>query len=116
MQKTLGVLSIAAILTLLNVGPAASQTKVVTKVLLDNANVSVRQTTYPPGAVNTPRGPARVIYIVKGPQRFKRTTADGHTSILAHQTGDAYWLPAGKATVTNVGPNTTVTLAIFVKK
>ncbi len=28
-----------------------------------------------------------------------------------HKTGDAFWVPAGKSTVTNVGPNSTTVLA-----
>ena len=116
MQKILGVLSKAKGFAFLAIAPAAAQTKAVSTTLLDNANVTVRQTTYAPGATNQPQGPARVIYIVHGPQHFKRIGADGHSMMLNHKTGDAYWLPTGKATVTNMGTNTVRTLAIFVKK
>jgi len=116
MHKMLGALIMAATFAFLSAAPVAAQTKAAAKTLVDNANVTVRLTTYPPGATNTTLAPGRVVYVVQGPQKFKRTTADGHTTMQIHKTGDAYWLPAGKATITNVGPNATTVLAVFVKK
>jgi hypothetical protein len=116
MHNMLGSLISASTFAFLTVAPAAAQTRVVAKTLVDNANVTVRLTTYAPGAINKTLGPGRLVYIVQGPQKFKRTSADGHSTMQIHKTGDAYWLPAGVATITNVGPNTTTVLAVFVKK
>ena len=87
-----------------------------TKVLLDDANALVVRATYPPGATLQTSGPGRVIYVVQGPYRSTWKMPDGHTVRVSHNTGEAYWFPGGKVTVTNVGSNTAIVVAVISKK
>jgi hypothetical protein len=57
-----------------------------------------------------------VIYVVQGPYRSTWKMADGRTVRVNHDTGDAYWFPGGKMTVTNVGTNTVTVVAVIPKK
>jgi len=107
---------IAVIFSFVARAPAASQTKPVTKDLLDNANVTVIAATYPPGAVLHTHGAARVIYVIHGPYNATWTMPDGHTVTVKHKTGDAYWFPGGNVAVKNTGANTVRVLAVIEKK
>lgn len=117
MRRTLAAAVIAvASAMLFSTGAALAQTNALQQVLLDNANATVVAATYPPGAVLHTHGPARVIYVIQGPYHATWTTADGHTVIVNHKTGDAYWFPGGNVVVKNTGANTVKVLAVIEKR
>jgi len=117
MHKTLGAVSIAAAVTFLNAAPAASQTKVVQKVLINNAYVRVLENHYAPGAVNPmAKRPNVVVYVISGPYKAKNVYADGHSTVLTYPTGAVFFQAAGTREITNVGPNAYTSLAVQLKK
>lgn len=117
MQKALGALIIAVIFTFVTVRPAIAQTKAVAKLVLDNADVQVRDVTYAPGAVSPAvKRPHLVVYVISGPQKFTFTYADGHSATITHKTGDVFWQEASTRSITNVGRNTVHNLVIYLKK
>ncbi len=119
MRKILAAIIIAATCTFLTYSAAVSQMKApapVVKVLLDNANVHVTQSTYAPGAVSPMTKRGRVlIYVISGPQNTKRTEADGHSSTLSYPTGAAHFEEGGMRSLTNVGSNAYRILAVTLK-
>jgi quercetin dioxygenase-like cupin family protein len=117
MQKILGAFFVATIFTFLTVAPALAQTKPLVKLVLDNANVQVRDVTYSPGSSSPiANRPHLVVYVIAGPQKFKYTYADGHSTTVTRKTGDVFWQEAATRSITNVGTNTVRTLVIYLKK
>jgi hypothetical protein len=115
--KTLAAFVIATAFSLAIITPAAAQTKPVAKVLLDNASVTVVDSTYAPGAVSPmTKRPQVLVYVIAGPQKTKRVDANGHTTTISYPTGAAHFESAGSRSLTNVGTNTYHILAVFLKK
>lgn len=118
MRKTVAAVIVAGLFLIVTLTSAIAQPKVISKVLLNNAEVLVTLSKYPPGSVNplTKRLPV-LVYVVAGPQHTKRSYADGHSTMLpVYPTGAAHFEPAGTTSLTNTGSNTYTTLAVFLKK
>jgi quercetin dioxygenase-like cupin family protein len=86
------------------------------KVLLENAEVVVIETTYPPNtgvAMHEHRYP-HVVYVVKG-GTVQTAAPDGSVSTLELQTGQTLWRNAQSHSTRNIGPTTYQVLEIEIK-
>ncbi len=96
---------------------SAPQAPAAFKVILDNEQVRVFESTFAPGIVVPMRSyPRRTVYVVKGPANFKFTEANGTTETLVQEAGSARSAPAAQQSVTNLGTNEVVALIVIDKR
>jgi quercetin dioxygenase-like cupin family protein len=87
------------------------------KVLLENAEVAVIETTYPPNtgvAMHEHRYP-HVVYVVMG-GTVQTSAPDGSVSALELQSGQTLWRNPQSHSTRNIGPSTYKVLEIEIKR
>ncbi|TCF96536.1 hypothetical protein BZM26_37090 [Paraburkholderia strydomiana] len=99
---------------------ADEKSEAAIKILLENDQVQVRQTTWAPGQIR----PAiaigrRVVYVVKG-GTLLRTYPDGKTKEIVFKTGSAMWFDESNNSTTaytlkNVGTSEVVLYTVILK-
>lgn len=99
---------------------AAEKSEAAIKILLENDQVQVRQTTWMPGEVRPaiPIG-KRVVYVVEG-GTLLRTYPDGKTKEIVYKTGNTMWFDKSTNSTTaytlkNVGNREVVLYAVVLK-
>ena len=87
------------------------------KVILNNDQVRVFESTFAPGVV-TPMAnyPQRTVYVLKGSSQMAYSYADGRTETLTQQAGVVSSREKERMSVTNVGTSQLVILVVIDKR
>ena len=103
-------------MSLINMLAPASGQEVVCKVLLENAEVMVIETTYPIGTsvpMHEHRSP-HVVYVVEG-GTVQTTAPDGDVGVLELCSGQTLWRQAQSHSTRNVGSTTVKVVEVEVR-